>query len=42
MGLITRTNINKWCPSHKYYYIDKGYKFTKYGDEYIKINDIKK
>lgn len=42
MGLISQKIIIKWQNNMKKHYIDKGYKFTKYNDEFeVKVEDLK-
>lgn len=39
--IISKTAKIKWCSKTKYYYIDKGYKFTKIGDFFeVKVEDL--
>lgn len=41
MGLISKTAIVKWVGKTKKHYVDKGYKFTKMGDEFeVKVEDL--
>jgi hypothetical protein len=41
--LLSKTAIVKWNNKTKYHYIEKGYIFTKIGDEFeVKINDLTK
>lgn len=41
MGLISQTIIMKWNPSNRNYYELKGYKFTKWKDEFsVATNDL--
>lgn len=43
MGLISKTVIVKWVGKTKKHYVDKGYKFTKMGDEFeVKVEDLTK
>jgi hypothetical protein len=41
MGLISESVVNKWHPNNKNYYVEKGYKYTKMGDEFeVKVKDL--
>lgn len=41
MGLITKVTANKWHNRNKNYYVEKGYEFTKYGDEFeVRVEDL--
>lgn len=43
MGLISKTTIMKWHNVTKEYYEERGYIFTKYGDEFeVKVEDLPK
>lgn len=41
MGLISETVIIKWNPKNRKWFEEKGYKFTKYKDEFVvKVKDL--
>ena len=41
MGLITKEVLVSWHHANKKYYEEKGYPFTKYGDEFlVKVEDL--
>ena len=43
MGLISKIAIVKWHPKNKYWYVNRGYVFTKFKDEFeVNIEDLTK